>query len=136
MRSLSQVLALSMCESEYAAEVHYLATLALPDYIPAAWRNRVKIFVDDRGVHYLWTGWNNGEGHGKVRVAGKMRYTHREIVERVTGRKLSRWDYVDHKCELKPCLNFDCLDPTTPGENTARGPGRHTQYRKHLGEPH
>lgn len=121
-------------EAEYAAEVHFLATLALPDYIPAEWRNRITIHCDGRGVHYLWTGWNNGEGHGKVRVKGKMRYTHREIVERVTGTKLERRDYVDHLCELKPCLNFDHLEPVPPGENTARGPGSRTQYRRDYGQ--
>lgn len=119
-----------MRENEYATEIHHIATLALPDYIPSAWHNRIQILSDHRGVHYLWTGWNNGQGHGKVWREGKMRYTHREIVERVEGRKLERFDYVDHRCERKPCLNYDCLEVVPPAENTARGPGRHTQYRR------
>lgn len=101
----------------------------VPDYIPHEWLDRIKVMADDKGVHWLWTGWNNGEGHGKVRVNGKAKYTHREIWERVTGTKLLRSQYVDHKCEHKPCLTFEHLEPVLPGVNTQRGPGRHTQYK-------
>lgn len=102
----------------------------LPDYIPREWADRITILEDERGRHYLWTGWNNGEGHGKVRIDGKACYTHRIIVERVRGVVLGTLDYVDHKCERKACLNYDHLEPVTPGENVARGPGRHWQYKK------
>lgn len=92
----------------------------LPSYIPGAWRDRILVVYDARGVHYIWTGWHNGQGHGKVSVAGKVKYTHRIIFENVSGIKLKRFDYVDHLCKHKGCLNFDCLEAVTPKENTAR----------------
>lgn len=101
----------------------------LPSYIPREWWDRVEVVVDERGVHYCWTGWNNGEGHGKAKVDGRTVYTHREIYERCSGVKLGRFDFVDHGCERKPCMNFDHLEAVPPAVNTARGPGRHTQYR-------
>lgn len=106
----------------------------VPDYIPTHWLDRITLeWGPDRDGnmrwHYLWTGWNNGEGHAKVRHQGKAIYCHRDIVERVEGRKLSRWNYVDHRCERKNCLNYDCLEAVPPGENTRRGPGAHQQFK-------
>lgn len=101
----------------------------IPLYIPDHWLNRIRVEWHDGKPHYLWTGWNNGDGHGKVRHAGKAIYCYRDVVERVTGVKLTRFQYVDHKCACKPCLNFDCLEVVPPGVNTQRGPGRHTQFK-------
>lgn len=102
----------------------------IPDYLPDEWLDRITLEVDADGKgHWLWTGWNNGQGHAKVRRDGKTLYCHRDIVERVTGRKLTRFQYVDHLCARKPCLNFDCLEVVLPGVNTHRGPGRHTQFK-------
>lgn len=106
----------------------------IPSYIPAHWHNRIKPeWGPDRyGVdrwHYVWTGWNNGKGHAKVRENGKMIYCHRRVVEIVEKRKLSRFNYVDHKCERKGCLNYDCLEAVTPGENTRRSHGDRHQFK-------
>lgn len=103
--------------------------MTLPDYIPPEWGDRIYVVQDDRGTHYVWVGWNNGEGHGKVRIAGNVQYTHRFIYERVNGVKLTRFDYVDHKCEHKGCINADHLEAVPPGVNTYRGPGRFNQFR-------
>lgn len=104
--------------------------LELPGYLPFHWHDRIVTVRDAAGkLHYLWTGWHNGEGHAKMRKAGKTIYGHREVVETVEERKLARWNYVDHKCERKPCLNYACLEAVTPGANTQRGPGARTQYR-------
>lgn len=105
---------------------------ALPSYIPNAWADRIKVFVDEKGVHYLWTGWSNGKdhGHGKVKEAGKTVYCYRRIWEWVKGVKLGRFNWVDHKCGHKPCLNVKHLEAVTPGENTYRGPGRWAQYKR------
>lgn len=102
----------------------------VPDYLPDEWLDRITLEVDADGKpHYLWTGWNNGEGHAKVKRQGKTIYCHRDIVERVEGRKLTRLQYVDHECARKNCLNYDCLEAVPPGVNTQRGPGRHTQFK-------
>ena len=103
--------------------------MVIPDYIPARWHDRIEVVEDERGLHYLWTGWCNGKGHAKARVDGKIVYVYRWLVEKLLGRKLDRWEYVDHLCERKACLNLDHLEPVTPEINTARGPGRHTQFK-------
>lgn len=108
--------------------------VAKPDYIPLEWCNRIyPEWGPDRDGnmrwHLLWTGWNNGEGHAKVRRQGAAIYCHRDIVERVEQRKLSRWNYVDHRCERKNCLTYECLEAVRPGENTRRGPGAQHQFK-------
>jgi hypothetical protein len=102
----------------------------IPDYIPQHWHRRLSAVIDDRGIHFLMGGWNNGEGHAKARMGGKTVYCYRWVMEKMTSRTLSRFNYVDHQCQRKPCITFECLEVTTPGENTYRGPGRHTQYKK------
>lgn len=118
-----------MREAEHAMLAHFAGALAIPDYIPPEWHSRIRVEVDDRGIHYLWTGWNNGEGHGKVSIAGKPYYTHRLVYERHHGVRLSRFDFIDHLCERKACLNRDHLEAVPPSINTYRGPGRHSQFR-------
>lgn len=105
-----------------------------PDYIPVEWMSRItpEYGPDRNGVcrwHLLWTGWNNGEGHGKFKRAGRAAYCYREVVEKVTGRLLTRDQHVDHICERKPCLTFECLEVVSPGENVARGPGADNQFK-------
>lgn len=103
--------------------------IIIPDYIPEHWHDRIKIVEDERGIHYLWTGWNNGEGHGKVRVEGKQVYTHRYVYSKVHGIVLRTLDFVDHLCERKPCVNVNHMEKVTPAINTARGPGKFWQFR-------
>ena len=104
-------------------------THLLPNYIPAKWHNRIKIELDERGVHYIWTGWHNGEGHGKVQINGKARYVHRLIYAAVHGVVLGRFDYIDHLCGHKGCINVTHLEAVTPKANTDRGPGKQTQFK-------
>lgn len=105
-------------------------TTELPAYLPPEWHDRIVVEIDQDGkLHYLWTGWNNGQGHAKVRRQGAAIYCHRDVVERVEGRKLTRFQYVDHLCTRKACLNYDCLEVVPPGVNTLRGPGRLTQFK-------
>lgn len=106
----------------------------LPWYIPVAWRDKITpVWGPDRDGNLRWhllkAGWNNGEGHAKARVSGKAVYCHRHVVELVEGRKLDRFNYVDHRCERKSCLTYECLEAVYPGVNTLRGPGRHTQFK-------
>lgn len=101
----------------------------IPDYVPARWYPRLTAEIDAKGTHILMGGWNNGEGHAKCRMDGKATYAYRWVYQKVTGRVLKRFDYVDHRCERKPCIVFEHLEPTTPGENIWRGPGRHTQFK-------
>jgi hypothetical protein len=109
----------------------------IPAYVPERWYSRLYAVIDEKGTHICMGGWNNGEGHAKCRMAGKATYAYRWVYQHVTGRRLARFDYIDHLCERKPCITFEHLEPTTPGENVYRGPGRDTQYRapSHYGDP-
>lgn len=107
-----------------------MVKIRLPWYILPRWHDRIRVHFDHRGIHFLWTGWNNGEGHAKAEIDGKVWYLHRWIYTKVTGIKLDRFDYIDHRCEHKNCLNHDCHEPVSPGVNTERGPGRRTQFRR------
>lgn len=101
----------------------------VPDYIRDEWLDRITVIVDAKGVHWCWTGWNNGEGHGKARIDGRVQYVYRHLVEQKIGRPLLKGEVVDHVCERKPCITLEHLDPCTTGTNTSRGPGAFTQYR-------
>lgn len=114
----------------YAAVVNGRCYI-MPEYLHP-WANRITCSVDERGVHWLWNGWNNGEGHAKVRIAGKTRYLYRHLFEKLNGVTLVRCDHIDHLCERKPCLNAEHWEKVTPGENTARGPGRWTQFKARM----
>lgn len=112
----------------YAAVIGGICYI-MPEYLHP-WADKITCRVDERGVHWLWQGWNNGEGHAKVRIDGKVHYLYRYLFAKLNGVTLGRWDYIDHTCENKPCLNAEHWDQVTPGVNTARGPGQHTQYRR------
>jgi hypothetical protein len=95
-----------------------------PYYIPVEWMGRISPEVDADGkVHLLWTGWNNGKGHAKFSRGGKPAYCYRDIIERVDGMLLRRFDYVDHLCKRKACLTYECFEVVSPKVNTERGPG-------------
>lgn len=100
----------------------------MPEYLHP-WADKITCRVDARGVHWLWQGWNNGEGHAKARIDGKTHYLYRWLYAKLHSMTLVRNDHIDHLCELKPCLNAEHWEKVTPGENTARGPGQRTQYR-------
>lgn len=108
----------------------YKPEFVIPDYIPENWHDRIRIVEDDKGVHFLWTGWSNGKGHGKVSIGGKSLYTHRHVVERVDGITLRRFDIVDHLCRYRGCMNREHLEVVTMAENTRRGLGLIHQYKK------
>jgi hypothetical protein len=102
----------------------------LPWYIPVEWADRIEIVIDFRGLHYIWTGWHNGQGHGKVSIDGKTWYTHRWIYSKFHKVVLERFTYVDHCCERKGCMNITHLEAVPPITNTARGPGARCQFRR------
>ncbi len=101
----------------------------VPAYIPDRWLSRLSCVIDHKGTHWLMGGWNNGVGHAKARMLGKVVYCYRWVYEQVKGVKLGRLNWVDHKCERKPCINLEHLEAVTPGVNTYRGPGRFTQFK-------
>lgn len=77
-----------------------------------------------------WTGWNNGEGHGKVSVKGQTHYVHRLSWTFANELVLADDNVVDHLCRNRPCWNPTHLERVTVAVNTARGAGRFYQYKR------
>lgn len=101
----------------------------LPHYIPREWHDRIRVLHDEKGVHFIWTGWSDGKGHGKISKKGKAKYVHREVIESVDGIVLASDDIVDHLCRHRGCINRDHLEVVTMKVNTDRGLGKQCQFR-------
>jgi hypothetical protein len=93
-----------------------------------------KIYFCPITGHWIWTGWNTGkrhpEGdHGKV-LWNKVHTTaHRAVYELLVG-PIPDGHHLDHLCRYRPCVCPDHLEPVIPKENTYRGNGVYTMFRK------
>lgn len=134
-----------------------MLTLApyVPFVAPAKWAKKTTVWMppeDQRlvtlGEHYdhehgctvehtfeittpclMWTGWNDGKGHGKYRDHGKGIFVHRRSWELANCRELRDDEVVDHLCRHPECWNPTHLEAVTVAVNTARGNGRFYQYK-------
>lgn len=70
---------------------------------------------------FLWIGYHNGEGYGKLSVgkSGSI-YAHRFAYEQANG-PIPEGMQLDHLCRTPSCVNPDHLEPVTNRENTLRG---------------
>jgi hypothetical protein len=127
----------------------------VPFDVPRGWEKRTTIFMPDLNDRFVllgesfnsehgctieryfeivtpclvWTGWNNGKGHGKFSFKGRDHYTHRHSFELANNVTLETEDIVDHLCRNRPCWNPDHLEHVTMGVNTMRGLGVHSQFK-------
>lgn len=69
---------------------------------------------------WLWTGSNNGNGYGEIRIKGIKHYTHRLSYEWAKG-KIPAGNWIDHLCRTHACCNPDHLEAVTPSTNCKRG---------------
>ena len=65
---------------------------------------------------WLWTGAINAKGYGR---AGRGEMAHRRAL-RLAGRSVPPGFEVDHRCNVRCCVNPDHLDIVTHAENIAR----------------
>ena len=54
---------------------------------------------------WLWSGWNDGRGYGRVRLGGKVCKAHRIVYETANGVKINDGLVVRHKCDTPSCVN-------------------------------
>lgn len=72
---------------------------------------------------WIWTGWVNPEGYGRVVFKGKRYQAHRLVYEKLVG-LIPKGLQLDHLCRNKSCVNPEHLEPVTAKENTLRGNGQ------------
>ena len=66
---------------------------------------------------WLWSGWNDGRGYGRVWLGGKMRKAHRTAYEAANGVKITDGLVVRHKCDTPSCVNPSHLLIGTHADN-------------------
>ena len=64
-----------------------------------------------------WAGVRNDKGYGYLKVKGKMKSTHRFVVENHIGRCLSKDEIVRHSCDNPPCCNLEHLSVGNSQDN-------------------
>ena len=69
---------------------------------------------------WLWTGRQNRNGYGRLRLNGREPVAHRAAWECVIG-PVPNGLLLDHLCRVRLCCRPDHLEPVTPLVNTMRG---------------
>lgn len=101
-------------------------------------RIAAKITVTDDGC-WLWTGYIQKNGYGKVWHDGAKRLAHRVVYTLLVGPIPSDRE-LDHVrangCRSRACVNPSHLEPVTAKENQARGAGNQHRGRTHCQRGH
>lgn len=63
-----------------------------------------------------WTAWTNHKGYGKIKIQGKMKFSHRVVFEETFG-PIHNGLYVMHICDNPKCCNPNHLKQGTLLEN-------------------
>jgi hypothetical protein len=89
-----------------------------------------------RNEHWLFNGALNSHGHGSIRVweDGRwvVRKAHRVVYEYLVG-PIPEGEVLRHGCDIRHCVNPDCLEPGTQSQNMpdmierGRGKGQFTR---------
>jgi hypothetical protein len=81
------------------------------------------------GFCWLWCGWQNGKGHGRVKHRGRGTYLHRLSLASYHGLEVAELDTCDHICVNRNCFHPWHVESVTPIENYERGLGPAFQFR-------
>ena len=82
--------------------------------------------VEPTGFCWLWTGYCNRSGYGRIGSGGRAGtngppiLVHRAAYELLVG-PIPEGMLLDHLCRVRNCVNPDHLEPVTIAENTRRG---------------
>jgi len=74
-----------------------------------------RIIVSDAGC-WIWQGYKDRDGYGRMRLSGKERFTHRIAYEAWVA-PLEPKKVIMHTCDTPACCNPDHLKQGTHGEN-------------------
>lgn len=81
------------------------------------------------GPCWLYHGADNGKGHKKVRVDGRLQYFHRFSFAQFYGIPIHLIEAGDHLCRNRNCFNPLHIDNVTSIENWLRGDGHLTTFK-------
>lgn len=77
--------------------------------------------AEDASGCWLWTGYIDPGGYGRVYVANSEMYAHRFMYMAMVG-DIRHGLHLDHLCRVTACCNPQHLEPVTPRENIMRSP--------------
>lgn len=78
--------------------------------------------IDNTTGCWIWTGFTNEKGYGRMWVAGKLQRVHR-LSWLEHGHQIGQGERLDHLCRNRACWNPAHLEPVTNRENILRGEG-------------
>lgn len=79
-----------------------------------------KVSVPESGGCWLWEGYVNNKGYGRIGVGLDVKYVHRVAYE-ISNGPIPDGLQIDHLCKVRRCVNPKHLEPVTNRENNFRG---------------
>lgn len=87
--------------------------------LPQRMQDKIQVTPDG---HWIWTAGQTTTGYGKTTYKGlRTRKAHRVVYALLVGPVPDSLD-LDHRCRIRLCVNPDCVEPVTRGENLLRSP--------------
>jgi hypothetical protein len=91
-----------------------------------------QIVIIDENNCWIWQGFPDKDGYGRVKKEGKQYAVHRYVYWKFKG-TIPTGYAIDHLCRVKMCCNPSHLEAVLPAENSRRNKG--LKYKKSL-PPH
>jgi hypothetical protein len=91
--------------------------------------SRIADRINTSGDCWLWTGYVESNGYGRVPFDGRSRWAHRVVYQLLVG-EIPQGLELDHLCRNPRCVNPSHLEPVTHAENMRRSPIGAPQFHR------